>query len=99
MSPNQNIQLITNYLPQGNGTTLIKALLLSPNGFADNVSTSINGKLPYRNLNIALTWYSLANASITDDNWNNSIQLVSSQYVDLNGVPVTGIQPVLTKAR
>lgn len=99
MSPNQNIQLITNYLPQGNGTTLIKVLLLNPNGFADNVSASINGKLPYRNLNIALAWYSLANASITDDNWNNSIQLVSSNYINLNGNSVAGIQPVLAKTR
>jgi hypothetical protein len=50
---------------------------------------------PYKSLNLSLFWNN--NPLVTDANWQQAIQLVSGEYVDIAGNPVLDVTPVLAK--
>lgn len=104
-----NVQLLSNKIDLGNGTSELKVTLLNPNGFlttnrsVQGVSEiDIGGSSPFRSARFNLIWRSTkgGNAStVTDSNWQNSIQLISGYYIDMAGNEVPDITPVMSKVR
>lgn len=82
----QNVQLSSMIVPQGDGTALLNVMITNPHGFAtSNDKTQLTrGQSLLRNLRVEIAWdKSLTN--ITDSNWQNSLQLQSASFVDING--------------
>ncbi|MHB1950554.1 MAG: hypothetical protein ACYCQK_03675 [Acidiferrobacteraceae bacterium] len=100
-SPDHNIELSSEQQALSNGDTQITVSILNPHGFQTDNSTSSGPAEQMsllRDLKFVIVWdKSLTN--ITDTNWQNSLWLVSGHYFDLNGAPVSGLTPVLTKVR
>lgn len=94
----QNVQLSSMIVPQGDGTALLKVMITNPHGFAtsnDKSQLSVGESL-LRSLNVEIAWdKSLTN--ITDSNWQNSIQLQSAEFVDINGNAMPGLTATVTK--
>jgi len=106
--PDSKAQLAVKYLPQEDGTTQIKIVLMNPSGFSTyetpanatkNTTTQeyLPEASPFKSLNISLYWANLNN--ITDENWMNSLQIVNSTYYDTNGNVVTELSPSINKVR
>ena len=99
-SPDPNVQLAWSRIDQGNGFILLKVMITNPHGFnIDNSTTGlISGKSLLRSLRFNIVWDSVYDTStITDANWQNSLQLVSSEYIDLNGNVLSELTPTLSK--
>lgn len=99
-SPDRNVQLAWNRIDQGNGTTLLRVIISNPHGFNASNSKSglVGGKSLLRSLRFSIIWDgNVIATSITDANWTNSIQLVSGEYIDLNGNVMPELSPVLAK--
>jgi len=95
-----NVQMMSSYEAQGDGTILHKIFISNPNGFnPTNDHTGLStGKSDLHSLSVRLTW-GMPNTVVTDMTWQSSIELVSGEYVDINGEKLVGIVPVLTKVR
>lgn len=99
-SPDPNVQLAWSRVDRGNGTVLLKVMITNPHGFnTDNSKTDlISGNSLLRSLRFSIFWDSVYGTStITDANWQNSLQLVSSEYIDLNGNVLSELTPTLSK--
>jgi hypothetical protein len=98
-TPDPNVQLASNYVGQADGTTQLTVLITNPHGFnIDNRQTGLDvGRSLLRSLRFNIIWNNYT--AITDSNWQQSLQLVSGQYFDLNGNVMSGISPVVTKVR
>jgi len=99
-SPDPNIQLGWSRADQGDGTSLLRVVISNPHGFnTDNSKTGLpGGKSLFRSLRFSIVWDGKLNATdITDANWTDSIQLVSGEYIDLNGNVMPELSPVLAK--
>lgn len=96
----QNVQLASRHADQGDGTTLLTVLLGNPHGFnPDNSGTGLaQGRSLLRSLRFDIMWRE-TDKIINDVNWQNSIQLVSAQFVDLDGNPLPGVMPMMAKVR
>ena len=92
------IQLGVNRTDQGDGTTLLRVNIINPKGFNtdDSKLGLVAGMSMLGNLRFSIVW---SNPAVDDSNWQSSLQLVSSDYFDLNGDSITGLTPQLTKAR
>ena len=99
-SDDQNVQLVSSYADQADGTTLLTVLIANPHGFnPDNTKLALaRGRSLLRSLRFEIMWRDPAKA-IGDQNWQSSIQLISGQYVDLDGNPLPEVVPVLAKVR
>jgi len=100
-SPDRNIELSSQQQALSNGTTQIKVSIKNPHGFQVNNSrfTGLANQMSLlRDLRFIVVW-DKSLTSITDANWQNSLQLVGGYYFDLNGAPVSGLTPVVTKVR
>lgn len=96
-APDPNLQLLTDVENQGDGTTIVKAMLINPHGFNRSNTVYSDGTSPYRNLGLSIV---LGNGSgITDQNWQTAVQVISAEYIDINGDPVADVTPVLSKER
>ena len=103
-----NVQLSSNVTDLGNGTNQLDVMLLNPKGFLNhnnritNVVTGENmaiGKMsPLRSVRFNLVFKQTAVAN-TDTGWQNSIQMVNGNYIDLQGNPVADISPIMNKVR
>jgi hypothetical protein len=93
-----NMHLAMHRIDQGDGTTLLKVMVSNPKGFqlTYNRNGLSNGKSLLRSLRFGITWMS-PNAFVTDDNWQDTLQLVSAEYIDVNGNPLPELTPVMTK--
>lgn len=98
-TPDPNIQLASSREPQGDGTTMLRILIMNPHGFmqSDYQAGLVAGKSLLRSLRFNLVWE--PNAVVNDTNWQNSIQLVNSEFVDVDGNLLPELAPVLTKVR
>ena len=99
-SSDPNVQLAWNRIDQGNGDVLLKVIITNPHGFnVDNSKTNlISGNSLLRSLRFNIVWDGLYNTSpITDANWQNSLQLVSGEYIDLDGNVLPELTPSLSK--
>jgi hypothetical protein len=96
----QNVQLVSRYIDQADGTTLLTVLIVNPHGFnPNNTKTNlVSGRSLLRSLRVNIMWRDPATA-IDDQNWQNSLQLVSGQFVDLDGNPLPSVTPILAKVR
>ncbi len=98
-------QLAVKYLPQGDGTTHIKIMLMNPNGFIEKLTASgaqryMEEASPISALVVSLYWPTVAqNQALDDTTWMNSLQLISSAYVDTNGNPIPELTANLQKVR
>lgn len=107
-----NVQLASNITDLGDGTKQLDVMLLNPKGFLNNNNRTDGdfieylgagdamgiGKMsPLRSIrfNIVFKDAAIANSA----NWQNSINMVSGSYIDLQGDTVTDITPVLSKVR
>jgi len=97
-TPDPYIQLGVSRADQGDGTTLLRVNIINPKGFNtdDSKSGLIAGMSMLSSLKFSIVW---SNPAVDDSNWQNSLQLISSDYFDLNGDPITGLTPQLTKVR
>lgn len=95
-----SVQLVSRYFDQTDGTTLLTVLIGNPHGFnPNNIKTGlILGRSLLRSLRFNIMWRDPVTA-IDDVNWQNSIQFVSGQYVDLDGYPLPDVVPVIAKVR
>lgn len=95
-----NVQLASRYVDQGDGTTLLTVLLGNPHGFnPDNSRAGLaQGRSLLRSLRFDIMWR-VTDKIINDVNWQSSIQLVSAQFVDLDGNPLPGVMPMMAKVR
>lgn len=96
----QNVQLASRYADQTDGTTLLTVLIVNPHGFnPNNIKTNlVGGRSLLRSLRFNIMWRDPAKA-IDDQNWQDSIQFVSGQFVDLNGNSLPSVTPILAKVR
>ena len=104
-----NVQLMSATTDLGDGTSQITVTLLNPNGFLTTNRTvagvskiDLGGSSPFRSARFNIIWRDTKGANVsvvTDQNWQNSIQLVSGQYIDMAGNAVTDITPVMKKTR
>jgi hypothetical protein len=94
-----HVQLSFSHSPQPDGTTLLNIMLLNPNGFAPHNNAMLanvqNGGSLFRSLGFAV----LLNGGIdiTDANWQDKIQLISGNYIDLGGAPIPELTSTVTK--
>ncbi len=95
-----NVQLASRHVDQGDSTTLLTVLIGNPHGFnPDNAGTGLaQGRSLLRSLRFDIMWRA-TDKTINDVNWQNSIQLVSAQFVDLDGNPLPSVMPMLAKVR
>lgn len=95
------VQLISRYVDQSDGTSLLTILIGNPRGFnphnAKN-SSLVNGRSLLRSLRFNIMWRD-PQTVIDDENWQNSIQLVSGKFVDLDGNPLPSVMPMVAKVR
>ncbi len=99
-SADPNVQLAWSRIDQGNGVVILKVIITNPHGFnIDNSKTGlISGNSLLRSLRFSIFWDGLYNTSpITDANWQNSLQLVSGEYIGLNGNVLPELTPSLSK--
>ena len=84
----------------GNGQTLLTVLVTNPHGFilSPTQADYILGADSLPDMAFAVVWdKSLTN--ITDANWNTYLTLQGSQYVGLDGTPITGLTTNVTKTQ
>lgn len=103
-----NVQLTSSVTVLANGSKQLKVMLLSPKGFLNNnVRTAPYGldnemgvgkMSPLRSARFNLVFKRGAIAN-DDVNWQNSIQMISGNYIDLQGNQVLDISPVMKKVR
>lgn len=101
-SPDQRIQLMTSRSDNGDGITTLRVMLINPKGFkADNTiigNELFDGMSLFRDLRFSIVWDKKI-LSVTDTNWQSSLYLMDSQYVDLDGNVVTGLVTNMSKIR
>jgi hypothetical protein len=103
----RNVQLAWTRTPQADGTVELRVMISNPKGFTtDNFaffnSTSgsglSGGESMLRALRFMIAW-GVPNSTVTNDNWQSHLRLVSARYIDLNGSPMPELTPVMTKIR
>jgi len=94
-TPDPNVQLAVKRESQGDGTSLLRVIVTNPHGFKVNNTRAglIDGKSMLRSLQFSLVWD--WGSDVTDENWENSIQMVSGEYFDMDGYVMPGIVPVM----
>lgn len=105
-TPDPNVQLSSNAIPQGDGTALLNVMISNPHGFninnskLDSSGTNLllKGSSLYRSLRFSIVWDN-TNTTVTDTSWQNSLSLVSAKYVDLQGNAMSELTPELSKIR
>lgn len=103
-----NVQLSSSYTDLGNGTRMLKVIIMNPSGFLSN--NNLRGstayvdthsrKSPLKSLRFNLVWDGITQTTnVTDANWQNAIQLVPEQsgYIDIDGNPMPQLTPVMAK--
>lgn len=98
--PDANVQLMSESLDMGDGTTQLKVVILNPHGFRkDNAKAGMIGGMSLRrSLRFSLVW-AVTNAVVTDGNWQDSLQLISGGYFDLDGNDIAELSVTLDKIR
>ncbi len=98
--PDPNVQLMSRVVDQGDGTSLLTVAILNPHGFktGNDKAELVTGKSLRRSLRFSLIWSS-RNAVVTEANWQNALQLVSSVYFDLEGNDILELSAAMTKTR
>lgn len=102
-----NVQLTSNVTDLGDGTKQLEVILLNPKGFLNHNNRTFPsatekmaiGKMsPLRSVrfNLVFKKSAIANNEIT---WQDSIQMVDGNYIDLQGFAVVDITPVMKKVR
>jgi len=102
-SPDQHLQLATSRNDLGGNITQLKAVVINPYGFRDD-ATWVPGTSYYDALNVAFSWDAavyLGQDIVNNTNWQSHVSLVASEsyYIDLDGNPIVGVTPVLSKVR
>ena len=105
VSPDPNIQLMVKYAPDvSSGTTSLKAIVLNPNGFrvANDHASLANGGSDYKSLKITVAWdngpeWTDNSVTAIADDWVNSIQLINSRYMDINGNQMPELSSIVTR--
>lgn len=97
-SDDQNVQLSSMIVPQGDGTALLKVMITNPHGFAttNNKNQLAVGESLFRSLRVEVAWDKLL-TNITDSNWQDSLQLQSAVFVDINGNTMPELTASVTK--
>ena len=104
-----NVQLTSNVTDLGDGNKQLDVMLLNPKGFLNHNNRTgelppvtyvmaIGGMSPLRSVRFNLVFKETAIAN-NEISWQNSIQMVSGSYIDLQGDTVLDITPVMTKVR
>ncbi len=71
-------------------STLLKVMLLKPEGFLP--ANVFHAGIPGVNKNLIFNIFWLKTDTFVDDtNWQNTIQLISGEYVDINGDVIPGV--------
>jgi hypothetical protein len=85
-TPDPNVQLAWGSTNQGDGTSLLTVTVVNPHGFnVDNNGNSIKynlGSSLLRSLRFNIVW---VGSIVTDADWQDHIQLISSECTDFNG--------------
>lgn len=105
-TPDDNVELASQNVDQGDGTALLKVMISNPHGFnVDNQKTDAGGQSVLangcslrRSLRFSLVW-DASNTAVTDANWQGAISLVDARYIDLYGNAMPELAPVLEKIR
>ena len=98
-TPDPNVQLAVTSDPQTDGTTLLHVMLSNPHGFEVNNERTglLGGKSLLRSMRFNVMWE--ANETVTDANWQDSLQLLSGAFFDIEGYPIPDITPDVQKVR
>jgi hypothetical protein len=85
-TPDRNVQLAWESMDQGDGTSLLTVTMVNPHGFnVGNNNNSIKynlGSSLLRSLRFNIVW---VGSVVTNADWQDHIQLVSSEYSNLQG--------------
>ena len=98
-----NVQISSYTTDLGNGTNQLEVMILNPKGFLNQNNRSggimaVGEMSPLRSVRFNLVFKATAIAN-NDAAWQNSIQMVSGNYIDLQGDQVFDISPVMKKVR
>ncbi len=108
-----NVQLTSNITDLGDGTKQLDVILLNPKGFLNHddrtgdyeefygpgFDTMAIGKMsPLRSVRFNIVFKDSAIANSETD-WQNSIQMVSGSYIDMQGYQISDVSPIMNKVR
>jgi len=108
-----NVQLTSNITDLGDGTKQLDVILLNPKGFLNHndrtgdyeefygsgFDTMAIGRMsPLRSVRFNIVFKESAIAN-SETNWQSSVQMVSGNYVDMQGNTVLDVTPVMKKVR
>ena len=98
LASDKNVQFTSVHEVIDENNTLLKVMLLKPEGFLP--ANVFHAGIPGVNKNLIFNIFWLKTYTLVDDtNWQDAIQLISGEYVDINGDVIPGVTPVLTKVR
>ncbi len=100
-TPDTNVQILSNAVDQGNGTSLLKVVVMNQHGFRTNDErddTLNRGKSPFGSLVFGVIW-DQRYSHVVDATWENSLHLVSGAYFDVDGKPMTELSAQVSKVR
>jgi len=98
--PDPNIQILSNLVDQGDGTSKLSVIIANPHGFkTDNGKAGlVAGQSLRRSLRFSLVWSS-GNATVNDANWQSLLLLDNASYFDLDGNDIPALTASMTKTR
>ncbi len=98
--PDPNIQIMSNRVDQGDGTSKLSVVIENPHGFktGNDKAGLVAGQSLRRSLRFSLVW-SLGNTTVNDANWQSLLQLDNGSYFDLGGNDIPTLTASMTKTR
>lgn len=98
--PDPNIQIMSNLVDQGDGTSKLNVVIANPHGFktGNDKAGLVDGQSLRRSLRFSLVWSS-GNATVNDANWSSLLLLDSAGYFDLDGNDIPALTAAMTKTR
>ncbi len=98
--PDPNIQILSNLVDQGDGTSKLNVVIVNPHGFktGNDKTGLVAGKSLRRSLRFSLVWSS-GNTTVNDANWQSLLQLESASYFDVDGNDLSALTAAMVKTR
>jgi len=98
--PDPNIQILSNLVDQGDGTSKLNVIIVNPHGFkiGNDKAGLVAGQSLRRSLRFSLVWSS-GNVTVNDANWQSLLQMDTGSYFDLDGNDIPALTAGMIKTR
>ena len=98
--PDPNIQILSNRVDQGDGTSKLSVVIINPHGFktGNDKDGLVAGQSLRRSLRFSLVWSS-GNTTVNDTNWQSLLLLDNASYFDTGGIDMPELSADMVKTR